>query len=54
VSVDGPNSITAKDAREKKEAIINKEDTYFGFISHKSRIYEISKKQYNYTCAYYT
>jgi hypothetical protein len=44
----------SSDAWRLNSGIVNTEETYFGFISHKSRIYEISKKHYNYTCVYYT
>ena len=37
-----------------KDCIENTEDVYHGLITHRSRIYNISNKQFNCTVAYYS
>lgn len=37
-----------------KECLVHNEDVYHGIITHKSRIYDLKNKQYNYTVAYYS
>ena len=37
-----------------KECLVHNEDVYYGIITHKSRIYEMKNKHYNYTVAYYS
>ena len=42
------------DKNRMKECLVHNEDVYHGIITHKSRIYDIKNKQYNYTVAYYS
>ena len=37
-----------------KECLVHNEDVYHGIITHKSRIYDLKNKHYNYTVAYYS